>query len=36
MMKTEEYKRLTLIKIDSIVSRDIESAELYLQFKSQK
>ena len=36
MMQTEEYKRLTLIKIDSIVSLDIESAELYLQFKSQK
>jgi len=36
MMQTEEYKRLTLIKIDSIVSGDIESAELYLQFKSQK
>ena len=36
MMQTEEYKRLTLIKIDSIVSWDIESAELYLQFKSQK
>jgi hypothetical protein len=36
MMQTEEYKRLTLIKIDSIVTQDIVSAELYLQFKSQK
>jgi hypothetical protein len=36
MMRTEEYKRLTPIKIDGIATRNIMITELYLQLKSKK